>query len=213
MAIDLIIIVIYLLIIFWGWLGRLVQSENQGLLCCSRPSVRARIVYQYHGGDGNWWCIHGWDYRTVVSLRHLRIMAISQYRYRFNWTKPVNGFSINPSKLHTVTQVLKLRYSPSVKWVGSIVMMVYDFMVAVTYVTAIGSILSVLFNIPMISAIWSGSTVVVLYTVLRGMWSLTRTDILQFILKTIWLLFILMPASIIHARWATYCRSFAIKLF
>lgn len=101
--------------------------------------------------------------------------------------------------LYTVTQVLALRYRPRVRFLGAMIMMVYDLMVAVTSVIAIGTIIEALLGIPFIYAIWAGGGVVVIYVFLGGMWSLTMTDIFQFIMMTIGLLFILMPASIIHA--------------
>lgn len=101
--------------------------------------------------------------------------------------------------LHTVTQVLALRYRPRVRLLGAAIMMVYDLMVAVTSIIAIGSIIEALLGIPFLYAIWIGGGVVVVYVFLGGMWSLTMTDIFQFIMMTVGLLFILMPASVIHA--------------
>ncbi|MGL4723770.1 MAG: sodium:solute symporter [Scandinavium sp.] len=102
-------------------------------------------------------------------------------------------------KLHTVTQMLAWRYHPQIRIPGALMMMLYDLMVAVTSVIAIGTILEALLGLPFLWAVWVGGGVVVGYVFLGGMWSLTITDIFQFIMMTLGLLFILMPASVIRA--------------
>lgn len=199
MTIDLIIIAIYLLIILSiGWLGWRRAKTREDYAVAGRQlgpifftSTMAATVL---GGASTIGTI-GLGYRYGISGLWLPTsLGIGLFGLSLLMVSPIIRL-----KLHTVTQILALRYRPSVKVVGSIVMMMYDLMVAVTSTIAIGRVLSTLFSIPMVWAIWSGGAVVVLYAVLGGMWSLARTDILQFTLKTIGLLFILMPASIIHA--------------
>ncbi|HHS9741467.1 TPA: sodium:solute symporter [Raoultella ornithinolytica] len=199
MAIDIIIIAIYLLVILGvGWLGWFRAKTRDDYAVAGRrlgpvlfTSTMAAMVI---GGASTVGTI-GLGYRYGISAFWLPTsLGVGLIGLSLLIVSPLIRL-----KLHTVTQVFDLRYSPSVKIVGSTVMMIYDFMVAVTSMIAIGSILSVLFNISMKCSIWSGGSVVVSYAVLGGMWSLTRTDILQFVLKTVGLLFILMPASIMHA--------------
>jgi SSS family solute:Na+ symporter len=59
--------------------------------------------------------------------------------------------------------------------------------------------MEVILGMPRTQAIILSSMVMVAYSVLGGMWSLTITDIVQFVIKTVGILFVLLPASIIHA--------------
>jgi SSS family solute:Na+ symporter len=102
-------------------------------------------------------------------------------------------------KLYTVPELLERRYSPSTRVAGGVVMAAYDLMVSVTATIAVGSVMEVIIGIPRTSAIFMSSGVMVIYSVLGGMWSLTLTDIIQFIIKTVGILFILLPAAIVHA--------------
>lgn len=101
--------------------------------------------------------------------------------------------------LYTVPELLERRYSASARVAGGVVMVAYDFMVAVTATIAVGSVMEVIVGIPRTQAILMSSAVMVAYSVFGGMWSLTVTDIVQFVIKTIGILFILLPAAIIHA--------------
>jgi SSS family solute:Na+ symporter len=101
--------------------------------------------------------------------------------------------------LYTVPELLERRYSATARIAGGAVMVAYDFMVAVTATLAVGSVMEVIVGIPRIHAILLSSAVMVAYSVFGGMWSLTVTDIVQFVIKTIGILFILLPAAILHA--------------
>ena len=101
--------------------------------------------------------------------------------------------------LYTVPELLERRYSASARVAGGIVMVAYDFMVAVTATIAVGAVMEVIVGIPRTQAIVLSSAVMVAYSVFGGMWSLTVTDIVQFVIKTIGILFILLPAAILHA--------------
>ncbi len=101
--------------------------------------------------------------------------------------------------LYTVPELLERRYSVSARVAGGIVMVAYDFMVAVTATIAVGAVMEVIVGIPRTEAIVLASAVMVAYSVFGGMWSLTVTDIVQFVIKTVGILFILLPAAILHA--------------
>jgi SSS family solute:Na+ symporter len=101
--------------------------------------------------------------------------------------------------LYTVPELLERRYNASARVAGGLVMVAYDFMVAVTATIAVGAVMEVIVGIPRTKAIVLSSAVMVAYSVFGGMWSLTVTDIVQFVIKTIGILFILLPASIMHA--------------
>ena len=101
--------------------------------------------------------------------------------------------------LVTVPELLGRRFSKRVRIAGGLVMAAYDFMVAVTATIAVGAVMEVIVGIPRTQAILLSSVVMVAYSVMGGMWSLTITDIVQFVIKTIGILFVLLPASILHA--------------
>ena len=101
--------------------------------------------------------------------------------------------------LYTVPELLERRYSPAARIAGGVVMVAYDFMVAVTATIAVGAVMEVIVGIPRSEAIVLSSAVMVAYSVFGGMWSLTVTDIVQFVIKTVGILFILLPAALIHA--------------
>jgi len=102
-------------------------------------------------------------------------------------------------KLFTVPELLERRYNPTARIAGGVVMVAYDFMVAVTATIAVGAVMEVIVGMPRTQAILMSSSVMVAYSVFGGMWSLTVTDIVQFVIKTVGILFILLPASIYHA--------------
>jgi SSS family solute:Na+ symporter len=102
-------------------------------------------------------------------------------------------------KLYTVPELLERRYSTSARIAGGVVMVAYDFMVAVTATIAVGAVIEVIVGIPRTQAILLSSAVMVAYSVFGGMWSLTVTDIVQFVIKTVGILFVLLPAAILHA--------------
>jgi SSS family solute:Na+ symporter len=101
--------------------------------------------------------------------------------------------------LYTVPELLERRYNAAARVAGGIVMVAYDFMVAVTATIAVGAVMEVIVGIPRTQAIVLSSAVMVAYSVFGGMWSLTVTDIVQFVIKTVGILFILLPAALLHA--------------
>lgn len=102
-------------------------------------------------------------------------------------------------KLFTLTELLERRYSRSARLAGGIVMAAYDLMIVVTGTIAVGAVMEVIVGIPRTQSILLSSVVMVAYSVFGGMWSLTTTDIVQFVIKTIGVLFVLLPAAILHA--------------
>lgn len=102
-------------------------------------------------------------------------------------------------QLITVPEILERRYGPSTRIAGGVVMVAYDFMVAVTATIAVGAVMEVIVGMPRAQAILLSSAVMVAYSVFGGMWSLTVTDIVQFVIKTVGILFILLPVTIYRA--------------
>jgi SSS family solute:Na+ symporter len=98
-----------------------------------------------------------------------------------------------------VPELLERRYSAAARVAGGVVMVAYDFMVAVTATIAVGAVMEVIVGIPRTKAILLSSAVMVAYSVFGGMWSLTVTDIVQFVIKTVGILFVLLPAALFHA--------------
>ncbi len=137
-----------------------------------------KLGYQY-GISGMW----------LVFMYGLGILVLSV------WFVP----KILDMNLVTVPELLGRRFSRRVRIAGGLVMAAYDFMVAVTATIAVGAVMEVILGMPRTQAIFLSSTVMVAYSVLGGMWSLTITDIVQFVIKTVGILFVLLPASIIHA--------------
>ncbi|MCX7056695.1 MAG: sodium:solute symporter, partial [Proteobacteria bacterium] len=102
-------------------------------------------------------------------------------------------------KLFTLTELLGRRYSRSARIAGGVVMAAYDLMIVVTGTIAVGAVVEGIIGIPRTPSILLSSVVMVAYSVFGGMWSLTKTDIVQFVIKTIGILFVLLPAAIMHA--------------
>jgi SSS family solute:Na+ symporter len=102
-------------------------------------------------------------------------------------------------KLFTIPELLQRRYSVGSRIAGGVVMAAYDLMIVVTGTIAVGALIEPIVGIPRTTAIILSSAVMVAYSVIGGMWALTATDIVQFVIKTVGILFILLPAAIIHA--------------
>ena len=130
-----------------------------------------KLGYQY-GLSGMW----------LVFMYGLGILVLSV------WFVP----KILDMNLVTVPELLGRRFSRRVRIAGGLVM-------AVTATIAVGAVMEVILNMPRTEAIFLASMVMVAYSVLGGMWSLTMTDIVQFVIKTVGILFVLLPASILHA--------------
>ena len=136
-------------------------------------------------------------------------------------------------RISTVTQVLQRRYSPRTQQASALVMLAYALMLAATSVIAIGTVMQVLFELPLWTSILVGGGIVVIYSAVGGMWSLTLTDIVQFVIKTIGLMLILLPITlyrvggwdqlvaqlpassfdVTHIGWGTIATYFVIYFF
>jgi len=205
--IDISIIIIYLLVILGvGYLGFLkaktrddysVVSRKLGTLMFTSTMSATVLGGASTIGTIGLGYIYGISALWLAACLGFGLIGLSLF-----FIKPLIDL-----KLYTVTQVLELKYRFSVKIIGSIVMMVYDLMVAVTSVIAMAAILSSLFDISMNLAILLGGAIVILYAVMGGMWSLAHTDIMQFMLMTIGLMLVLMPISISKAGGFTNMQS------
>lgn len=102
-------------------------------------------------------------------------------------------------KLYTIPELLERRYSRAARIAGGVVMAAYDLMLVVTATIAVGAVMEVIVGIPRTASILISSAIMVAYSVFGGMWALTATDIVQFVIKTIGILFVLLPAAILHA--------------
>ncbi|MDS9472626.1 sodium:solute symporter [Sporosarcina pasteurii] len=96
----------------------------------------------------------------------------------------------------SVSELLGKRFDKNSRVLSAIIMTVYDLMVAVTGVIAMGVILSALLGWNSTIAIIVGGAIVLLYTTLGGMWAVTLTDVIQFWIMTIGFIFILLPAGL-----------------
>ena len=94
------------------------------------------------------------------------------------------------------SEVLELRYRPAAGLLGALVMGVYEVMVVVTQVLAIGTLFDVFLGVSPVSAILLAGGAVLLYSVAGGMWSISFTDIIQFVVMTVGIFFLLLPLSI-----------------
>ena len=92
---------------------------------------------------------------------------------------------IIPLKIKTMGEFLEKRYDRSTRIIGSVVVAIYDLMVAVTQTIAIGTVFSAMLGWDPAFSMIIGGLVVLLYTALGGMWSVTLTDIIQFWIMTI----------------------------
>ena len=97
------------------------------------------------------------------------------------------------------SDVLELRYRPSAGLFGALVMGVYEVMVVVTQILAIGTLFNVVLGLsPTVAIVVAGGTVL-LYSVAGGMWSITLTDIIQFVVMTAGIFFLLLPLAVFEA--------------
>ena len=101
-------------------------------------------------------------------------------------------------QVYSVSELLGQRFGPGSRTISAVIMAVYDLMVCVTGVIAMGIVLSTLFGLSDTEAIILGGCVVLLYTILGGMWAVTLTDVIQFWVMTVGLIFLLLPIGLYH---------------
>ncbi len=141
-----------------------------------------KLGYQY-GISGLW----------LVGMIGLGILGMGIF-----FTKKLSKLSI-----FSVSELLGNRFGNRSRYISGLVMAVYDIMVAVTAVVAIGVMFSALFDWSSATAILVGGLIVVFYTMLGGMWAVTLTDVIQFWIMFIGLIGILIPVGIYHAGGTT----------
>lgn len=199
MAIDIAIIVIYVLLMLGaGWVGlRRAKSSEDFLLAGRRlgPVMYAGTLSAVVLGGASTiggvrlGYIYGISGMWLVLMLGLGLITLSALFAR----------KLSQMRVYTLPEMLERRYDASGRLIGGIVMTAYDLMVAVTATLAIGTVVDVLLGVPRIPAIIVGGGVVVVYSVLGGMWSLTLTDIVQFIIMTIGIFAILLPMGLAAA--------------
>lgn len=106
---------------------------------------------------------------------------------------------LSKQSIFSVSELLGNRFGDGSRYISGLVMAVYDIMVAVTAVVAIGVMFTALFDWSSTTAILVGGLIVVLYTMLGGMWAVTLTDVIQFWIMFVGLIGILLPLGIYHA--------------
>ncbi|WP_019120369.1 sodium:solute symporter family transporter [Brevibacillus massiliensis] len=106
---------------------------------------------------------------------------------------------LSRANVYSVSELLGKRFGAGSRAISAVVMAVYDLMVCVTGIIAMGIILSTLFGFDDTTAIIVGGCIVLLYTVLGGMWAVTLTDVIQFWVMTVGLICLLLPIGLYHA--------------
>lgn len=102
-------------------------------------------------------------------------------------------------KVFSVSELLGDRFGKSSRYISGLIMTVYDIMVSVTAIVAIGVMFTALFGWNSVNSILIGGLIVVMYTMLGGMWAVTLTDVIQFWIMFIGIILILVPLGILHA--------------
>ncbi|MEC0297369.1 sodium:solute symporter family protein [Peribacillus frigoritolerans] len=102
-------------------------------------------------------------------------------------------------KVLTISEMLEKRYSSQTRLISALVSVIYTFMLTVTQVIGMGTILHVLAGWNLTVSMIVGGGIVLFYTILGGMWSVTMTDVVQFVIMTIGIFFIMLPMSISKA--------------
>ncbi|WP_400164708.1 sodium:solute symporter family transporter [Brevibacillus sp. TJ4] len=101
-------------------------------------------------------------------------------------------------RVYSVSELLGNRFGPGSRMISAVIMAVYDLMVCVTGVIAMGIVLSTLFGLSDTTAIVLGGFVVLMYTIVGGMWAVTLTDVIQFWVMTLGLIGLLLPIGLYH---------------
>lgn len=102
-------------------------------------------------------------------------------------------------RMHTVSEMLSLRYGDTAGVIAGVVMWIYTLMLAVTCTIAYASVFDVLFDVPRWLAVVIGGVIVAGYSALGGMWSITLTDMVQFVVKSIGVVLLLLPVAVVKA--------------
>ncbi|MCK1993251.1 sodium:solute symporter [Peribacillus muralis] len=102
-------------------------------------------------------------------------------------------------KVLTISEMLEKRYNSQTRLISALVSVIYTFMLTVTQVIGMGTILHVLAGWNLTVSMIVGGGIVLFYTILGGMWSVTMTDVIQFVIMTIGIFLIMLPMSIFKA--------------
>ncbi|WP_340372844.1 sodium:solute symporter [Peribacillus sp. FSL E2-0218] len=102
-------------------------------------------------------------------------------------------------KVLTISEMLEKRYNSQTRLLSALVSVIYTFMLTVTQVIGMGTILHVLAGWNLTVSMIVGGGIVLFYTILGGMWSVTMTDVIQFVIMTIGIFLIMLPMSISKA--------------
>lgn len=102
-------------------------------------------------------------------------------------------------RMHTVSEMLSLRYGDTAGVIAGVVMWIYTLMLAVTCTIAYASVFDVLFDVPRWLAVVIGRVIVAGYSALGGMWSITLTDMVQFVVKSFGVVLLLLPVAVVKA--------------
>lgn len=102
-------------------------------------------------------------------------------------------------RIHTVSEMLELRYGHRATDASSIVMLAYTIFLSVTSTGAYATVLHVLLGWERWACILLGGVVVLVYSVVGGMWSITLADQVQFFIKTIGIFFLMLPLMLVAA--------------
>jgi SSS family solute:Na+ symporter len=102
-------------------------------------------------------------------------------------------------KIFSVSELLYRRFGNGGRFYSALIMTIYDMMVAVTAIIAIGVLFSSLLGWNSTISILIGGSIVICYTILGGMWAVTLTDVIQFWVMTVGLLLILLPVGFFYA--------------
>ncbi|MGW1278326.1 sodium:solute symporter [Streptomyces tsukubensis] len=199
MAVDYAVIVVYLAgMLGMGWWGmRRAKSKSEFLVAGRRlgpamySGTMAAIVLggaSTIGGVGLGYK-HGLSGAWMVLTIGFGLLALSV----------LFSARIARLKVHTVSEMLDLRYGGRAGLISGLVMWAYTLMLAVTSTIAYATIFDVLFDVNRTLSIVLGGAVVVAYSTLGGMWSITLTDMVQFVVKTVGVLLILLPVAVVKA--------------
>ncbi|SMB90629.1 solute:Na+ symporter, SSS family [Desulfonispora thiosulfatigenes DSM 11270] len=135
----------------------------------------AKLGYTY-GISGSWMVVMfgvgilGLGFLMTTKLSNLRILSLSE--------------------------MLGLRYDVNTKLISAVISAIYTAMIAVNAIIAVGTVLSSLFGLPLVTSILIGGSIALLYTFAGGMCSLAITDVIQFVLMTVGVFFLLIPIGL-----------------
>lgn len=107
--------------------------------------------------------------------------------------------TIQKLRVHSVSEMLDLRYGHKATGASSWVMLAYTIFLSVTSTGAYATVLHVLLDWDRWLCIVLGSVVVLIYSVIGGMWSITLADQAQFLIKTIGIFALMLPLTLHEA--------------